>query len=137
VGEGERKFWLDKKVTESVTPFIPEGSSISVIKYFQVDGEVEEDHEPLGEHVDTGIMTLIRISEVQGLQVFDQLHKKFLNLEEIGPVGDLVLIMGRKIEFLLEKGAKLTPTLHKVVIPKKRERFSILFFMDLPGGKDT
>jgi hypothetical protein len=41
--------------------FIPEGSSVSVIKYYQVDEEVEEDHEPLGEHVDTGIMTLIRI----------------------------------------------------------------------------
>ena len=124
-----------------------------MIKYFKIDGEVEEDHEPLGEHVDTGIMTLIRLrysthssplfpllssphlslpcpliisiplilspnllhSEVQGLVVFDQLHKKFLNVEELGQVGDLVLIMGRKIEFLLEKGAKLTPTLHKVV----------------------
>lgn len=77
------------------------------------------------------------ISEVQGLQVLDQLHNKYLNLEEVGQVGDLVLIMGRKIEFLLSEGAKLTPTLHKVVIPKNRERFSILFFMDLPGGKDV
>lgn len=129
--------WLDIKATDNVKSFIPEGSSVSVIKYFQIDGDTEDDHEPLGEHVDTGIMTLIRVSEVQGLQVYDQLHKKYLNVEEIGQVGDMVLIMGRKIEFLLHKDVKLTPTVHRVIIPKNKERFSILFFMDLPGGKDT
>jgi len=82
-------------------------------------------------------MTLIRISEVPGLVVFDQLHKKYMNLEELGQVGDLVLIIGRKLELLLHKSAKIEPTLHKVVIQKNKERFSILFFMDLPGGKDT
>ncbi len=54
-------------------------------------------------------------SEVSGLQVFDQFHKKFLNVEELGKVGDLVLIMGRKIELLLTKDVKLEPTLHRVV----------------------
>lgn len=128
---------LDVVAVDKIKSFFPEGSSVSVIKYFVEDEGTEEDHVPLGEHVDTGVMTLIRISEVPGLQIFDQLHQKFLNVEELGEVGSLVLILGRKIELLLSRSVKLEPTLHKVVIPKNKERFSILFFMDLPGGKDT
>lgn len=48
-----------------------------------------------------------------------------------------MLIMGRKIELLMAKQVEFVPTLHRVVMPRNVERISMLFFMDVPTGKDT
>jgi len=135
--KGTNKTWMDPKTVANLTPFFPEGSSVSVIKYFAEDSDSETDHTPLEEHVDTGVMTLIRVGEVPGLHVFDQLRKEWVEVEKVAALNDLLLIMGRKMELLLDGSVKLVPTLHRVVIPKNKERYSMLFFMDVPTGKDT
>jgi len=135
--DGTDKPWMDKKTVDNLTPFFPEGSSVSVIKYHAEDSSSEIDHTPLDEHVDTGIVTLIRVGDVPGLHVFDQQRQEWLEIEKIAPINDLLLIMGRKMELLLDRSVKLVPTLHRVVIPKNKERYSMLFFMDVPTGKDT
>jgi len=135
--QGTDKTWMDKQTVDNLTPFFPEGSSVSVIRYYAEDTSSGEDHTPLDEHVDTGIVTLIRVGEIPGLHVFDQLRREWLEVEKLAPLNDMLLITGRKVELLLDKSVKLTPTLHRVVIPKDKERYSMLFFMDVPTGKDT
>ena len=103
--------------------------------------EEEEDEEEkrkvCGEHYDTGVMTLIRLSDVAGLEVFDEIGKEgWIEVEKEGREGDMVLIMGRKIELLTHKQANLHPSFHRVVLPPNTQRYSILFFFDLPSGKD-
>jgi len=132
----DEKRWIPETTFKSVRDFIPEGSSMSVIRYFKMDTADESMNCPCDEHYDTGIVTMILISEVPGLQVLDQSCGKWLDLEKLGTPGDLVMIMGRKMDLLKSENAKLKPTFHRVNIPRNVMRHSILFFMDLPAGPD-
>ena len=128
--------WLPQATLKPIKDFFPEGSSVSVIRYFAASDQETNLHSPCDEHFDTGVLTLIMISEVPGLEVQDQKSGKWLELEKLGTPGDLVVIMGRKVEMLFSKEANLKPTFHRVRIPKNVERHSILFFFDLPSGPD-
>jgi len=128
------KTWMDKQAAEVFGRFVPEGSSFSVIKYWGSNGKEEEEHELVGEHVDTGLMTVIRIAEEPGLRIYDQLHERWIEVEKLGQENDLVLFLGTKIQLLVDEAVPLTPTLHKVILPRNKERHAVLFFMDVPAG---
>jgi hypothetical protein len=134
------KRWMNISTFKPIRDFLPEGSSMSVIRYSEKietasDKELET-HIPCDAHYDTGIVTFILISEVPGLEVVDQVTKKWIPLEKLGRPGDLVLILGRKVQMLFNPNAKLNPTFHQVQIPKSVRRHSILFFCDIPAGPD-
>jgi len=109
---------------------------VSVIRYFAASEQETVVHSPCDEHFDTGVLTLILVSEVPGLEILDQKSGKWLEIERLGTPGDVVVIMGRKVEMLFAKEANLKPTFHRVRIPKNIVRHSILFFCDLPSGPD-
>mmetsp|Transcript_19708 Transcript_19708/g.27193 ORF Transcript_19708/g.27193 Transcript_19708/m.27193 type:complete len:351 (+) Transcript_19708:117-1169(+) len=126
--------WISEETLERTSSFRAGGSSLSVIRYFdmsQVDPKKEVEHVPCESHYDTGILTLIRLSEVPGLQVENRHTKEWIPIEKVGRPGDLALIMGRKINILCEKGVPLQPTLHRVQISSTVQRHSILYFFDL------
>ena len=64
------------------------------------------------------------------------ISKQWLEMEKLGQLHDLVLIMGRKIELLTEKDVPLLPTYHRVCIDRTVRRHSILFFYDLLTSND-
>jgi hypothetical protein len=106
------------------------------MKHDDIDVDFDSDHIALDAHYDTGVFTLILIGEIPGLQIWDPVAKQWLEMEKLGQLHDLVLIMGRKIELLVERGVPLKPTYHRVCINKSIRRHSILFFYDLLTSND-
>jgi len=135
-----KKRWMDIQTWKPIRDFVPEGSSMSIIRYFnstEVDkSDANEISEVCDAHFDTGLVTMILVSEIPGLELVDQQTKEWVPLEKLGKPGDLVLIMGRKVQMVFNNNAKLEPTFHRVMIPKSTRRHSILFFCDLPAGPD-
>jgi len=89
---------------------------------------------PSKTHTDTGILTLIICAEVPGLQVWDSVNKKWLEVEKlVTPREDLFVIMGRKCElFSTVKESPFKATTHRVALPLNTERNSLLYFVDVP-----
>ena len=160
--------WISPDFLETAKDFLIGGSSLSVIRYYNmmnippesvvdekekdssyddsnagdgmapksIEDEIGESagasHVPCGEHYDTGIFTLILLSETPGLQVENRETKEWIPIEKVGQTGDFALIMGRKIDLLKShKNLPLTPTFHRVEKSNDVERQSILFFYDL------
>jgi len=144
-----------KELTKTVQDFFEEGSSLSVIHYYKLseqptefnketseyaeteDEKVQIDtstHLVLGEHRDTGLLTFIEVGTVPGLEVWDPVLNRWIVVERELPTGHGVLIMGRKLELFL---SQYKATLHRVVIDKEQERYSVLWFMDLSSGKNN
>ena len=155
--------WISEDFFTTAKDFLVGGSSLSVIRYYNmmnippesVLGEKESEekepsydapkdvedvygvaagdrHIPCSEHYDTGIFTLILLSEIPGLQVENRETKEWIPIEKVGQPGDFALIMGRKIDLIKRpKDLPLTPTFHRVEKANDVERQSILFFYDL------
>jgi isopenicillin N synthase-like dioxygenase len=132
LGPGDGQRWVTDDTLENTGPFRERGSSLSVIRYFDMSQKrEEEEHVPCDAHYDTGILTMILLSEVPGLQVENRETKEWIPIEKVGRPGDFALIMGRKIDLLAKKEVGLQPTYHRVQIPSNVVRHSILFFYDL------
>jgi isopenicillin N synthase-like dioxygenase len=155
--------WIKPDFLETAKEFLIGGSSLSVIRYYNmmnipaesiieekvsdpsyedsmapksveddVGGSAGASHIPCGEHYDTGIFTLILLSEIPGLQVENRETKEWIPIEKVGQTGDFALIMGRKIDLLkAHRDLPLKPTFHRVEKSNDIERQSILFFYDL------
>jgi len=123
-------------------------SSISVIHYFSrgPPGQrppapgYEDDEDgmniPSKSHQDTGILTFILCSDVPGLQVENRSNGSWIPVETLNtPKKDLFCIMGRKIEIFAStnKDTLYKATVHRVGLPYNTERYSILFFADVPN----
>jgi len=135
-------------------------SSLSLIHYFPmpecspdetfnnsnadeyVDGDDEQKDKiteggltyPSKTHTDTGILTLIICAEVPGLQVWDVVNQKWLEVEKmVTPKEDLFVIVGRKTQlFSKQRDSTFKPTTHRVALPLNTERSSLLYFLDVP-----
>eukprot|EP01113_Clastostelium_recurvatum_P031956 TRINITY_DN404_c0_g1_i3.p1 TRINITY_DN404_c0_g1~~TRINITY_DN404_c0_g1_i3.p1 ORF type:complete len:312 (-),score=74.66 TRINITY_DN404_c0_g1_i3:46-939(-) len=138
----------------TIRDFADEGSSLSVIRYYKFDQQRREMENPkeyeetadekvvqdtashlaLQEHRDTGLFTFIEVGRTPGLEVWDPVLNRWIMAErEIAP-GHAVLIMGRKMELFMPE---YKATLHRVTIDKEVERYSLLYFMDLPSGPNN
>jgi len=126
------KTWIDPNSLGILERFLPIGSSFSVMRYWIADDHDVREHEPVDEHVDTNVLTLIRIGETPGLRIYDQLYGRWVELEKMAQKNDLVLLIGSKIHIFGDHSMPLTPIKHKVIIPKNKERYSILFCLDVP-----
>jgi len=119
--------------------------SVSLIHYFkQLRGEKEEkklteEEElsnrtveiPLGEHVDTGVITCILCSDIPGLDMMDRRSNKYFLCESMyEPARHMFVIAGRKLELFSSK-KPITPTWHQVKIDVNTERYSLLYFWEI------
>jgi len=155
VGEGlmdDGKPYIDPTLYSIVKEKMALRSSVSIIHYFPVErdpaGELVEGENlsvPSAIHQDTGLFTLILCSNVQGLEVqtnqsppsYDGQESDehpYLKVETMATVHhDLFCIMGRKIElFSRIQPPTYTATWHRVRLPSNTERYSTLFFCDVP-----
>jgi len=85
-------------------------------------------------HTDTGILTLISCAEEPGLQVENRADGSFIEVEKLAEVRrDMFVIMGRKIElFAKNQPSMYNATVHRVMLPYNIERYSMLYFVDVP-----
>jgi len=141
--------YMKTELFQAIRSRTKDRSSISVIHYFPrnapKEGEekthYDRDQEgtegvnvPSKEHTDTGVLTFILCSRVPGLQVQNKSTGEWTPVEILNdPESDLFCIMGNKMEiFSAEKEAKYKSTVHRVILPYGIERYSILFFVDVP-----
>merc|ERR1712154_260670 len=130
---------------DNIRKFAGIHASISLIHYFNKNGEKEEEEKltgedrlknrtleiPLGKHVDTGVMTLITCSDVVGLEVLDRKTDKYYYPEQtFDPKKHIFCIVGRKMELFSHK-KEIKATWHQVRIPVEKERSSLLYFMEI------
>lgn len=147
-----RSMW-QPAVLESVLKFAPARSAVSVIHYFAREpesarssyGDTAIEFFPSPPHVDTGVLTLIVCADVPGLQIADATTGEYIRAEEImGASGAaygtrVFVIQGRKASIFSdhalasESGRQYTATLHRVALPARCERTSLLFYMDTPA----
>eukprot|EP01012_Entosiphon_sulcatum_P021083 TRINITY_DN2587_c0_g1_i1.p1 TRINITY_DN2587_c0_g1~~TRINITY_DN2587_c0_g1_i1.p1 ORF type:complete len:321 (-),score=44.57 TRINITY_DN2587_c0_g1_i1:7-945(-) len=127
--------WAPQSTVAVMYPFVPEGSSISIIRYFN---QGKSGHQSCEEHHDTGLLTCVMAGEVPGLEIYDDKFKEWVEVEALCPPGDLLLMPGRKLELFacLAPERALRSAFHRVSMPANLERHSILFFMDVPAGPD-
>lgn len=140
-GKEQEHRWITQSSLDACMEFMEPGSSVSVIRYFASESDAPALHCPCDEHYDTGVLTVILLSEVPGLQVEnrhkpDWVTQEWIPVEEVGRPGDFVVIMGRKIEILCERDCGLTPTFHRVQLRQDVMRHSILFFYDMQTGPE-
>eukprot|EP01124_Arcella_intermedia_P025729 TRINITY_DN4668_c0_g1_i1.p1 TRINITY_DN4668_c0_g1~~TRINITY_DN4668_c0_g1_i1.p1 ORF type:complete len:282 (+),score=71.59 TRINITY_DN4668_c0_g1_i1:40-885(+) len=138
--------YINNQLIEVVNQQMENKSSVSVIHYLPraPPGEREpcpgyEDDEdgmniPSKSHTDTGLLTFILCSDVPGLQISGE-DNKWIPVETIcTPKKELFCIMGRKIEiFGSQEDPLYKATIHRVGLPYNVERYSILFFADVPA----
>eukprot|EP01127_Copromyxa_protea_P002932 TRINITY_DN12843_c0_g1_i1.p1 TRINITY_DN12843_c0_g1~~TRINITY_DN12843_c0_g1_i1.p1 ORF type:complete len:300 (+),score=54.25 TRINITY_DN12843_c0_g1_i1:116-901(+) len=149
--------YIESKFFDIIEEKMKLRSSVSILHYFPVqtpEGVVEgsvpvvdEDgvNIPSAVHQDTGLFTLILCSDVQGLEVQVNQHPPclygketpehpFFKVETIAtPHQDMFCIMGRKIEiFARQRPSHYQATWHRVHLPYETERYSTLFFADVP-----
>jgi len=131
------KTYINDEVYDIAMQKSNDRSSLSLIHYIKqqvTDGVTEDTHEPSKTHTDTGVLTLIVCASVPGLQVQDRVTEDFLEVEKlVEPREHIFCILGRKTEiFGQTTPAIFTPTVHRVCLPFGVERYSLLFFMDVP-----
>ena len=130
-------------------------SSLSVIHYFdnicakqknknesELESKDDEDFNdkynqrtkeiPLDKHQDTGVMTFILCSDVCGLQIFDRKTNKYIDVENYYDSNQcMFVISGRKMEHIFSWKKIIPATWHYVKIPVEKERFSLLYFLEI------
>jgi len=111
---------------EAIREFLNEKSSISMIKYYPLD----EPKEVCDEHTDTGILTFITRTHRPGLEMWDKSIQKFIKIEELTKVGDIIVFVGEKVP-LFSRSLKFCATPHRVRLPPGPERLSIAFLLDV------
>jgi len=101
-----------------------------------VESEIGECHTPSNTHLDTGLLTTITSSDVHGLEVQDRFNNSWVRIEALAnPKTELFVIIGRKLQLLASspQASKMFPaTVHRVALPFDVERFSMLYFQDIP-----
>jgi len=107
----------------AIKQFLSEKSSVSMIKYF----ELKEATEVCAEHTDTGILTFITRTHRPSLEIWDKHEQKYIKIEELLEVGDIILFVSEKIP-LFSCSDKLTAAPHRVRMGPGTERVSIAFF---------
>jgi len=128
--------YIDDELFKLVIEKVDDRSSISLINYFpRKSDDGKATHEPSKTHTDSGLLTFILCSNVQGLEVEDRSTKQFLKVEEmVEPREHLFCIVGNKLQLFAKKTpAAFTSTTHRVVLPYGIERQSLLFFFDVPA----
>ena len=95
-------------------------------------GNTDNDNEcdVCSEHYDTGILTFAFASASPGLEFFDKHSKKWVKIEEMVEEKDIVCFLSRKFE-LFSKSKDYPSLLHRVIVPPKCERYSIVFLLDV------
>jgi len=115
-------------------PREPPGANEKTTNYDRNTEAGEALNVPSKEHTDTGILTFILCSRVPGLQVQNKENEEWLPVETLNtPECDLFCILGDKMPILsVSKEPKYKSTVHRVLLPYGIERYSILFFVDVP-----
>eukprot|EP01083_Nonionella_stella_P000120 354_1 len=136
----------DKGDRDAIRKFGAIHASISLIHYFGKQCEKEEENKlnsederlsnrttevPLGNHIDTGLMTFVTCSEQFGLQVLDRKTNRYYYPEKVfDPMKHMFVMAGRKMELFTWKNV-IEPTWHAVTVPLEKERNSLLYFMEI------
>jgi len=110
---------------EGITKRLSERSSLSMIKYYPL----EKDTEVCDEHTDTGVMTFITRTQRPSLEVWDRSEKKYIKIEELLDIGDIVVFISEKVP-LFSGSMRIKPTLHRVRMSSGPERLSIAYLLD-------
>jgi len=140
--------YMDDGIIKVVKNNYKRKSSISMIHYYprpppderdeslQTKGADDEDgfNVPSRVHTDTGLLTLISCAEVPGLQVENRENGEFIEVEKLfDPRRDIFVIIGRKMTFFAKNEPScFKPTVHRVMLPYNIERYSMLYFVDVP-----
>jgi len=128
---------------ENIKKFGEIHASVSQIHYFKErtieEEKMTEDEKisnrtiemPLGEHVDTGVITLIMCSDISGLEMLDRRSNQYFKCENMYEAGKhMFIIAGRKLELFSSK-KQIMSTWHRVKIDIKTERYSLLYFWEI------
>jgi len=137
---------VSEEDVENIKKFGEIHASVSLIHYFkQLRGENEQDKKlteeeeianrtievPLGEHVDTGVITLILCSDISGLEMLDRRSNQYFKCENMYDAGKhMFVIAGRKLE-LFSTNKPIESTWHQVKIDVNTERYSLLYFWEI------
>jgi len=111
---------------KAIEEFLPSKSSVSMIKYFAL----QEAKEVCNEHTDTGILTFITRTNRPSLEIWDRSIHKYVKIEELVEVGDIVVFVGEKVP-LFSQNAAWVATPHRVRMPVGPERLSTAFLLDV------
>jgi len=146
---GSTQAFMEAQLAKTTLERIEKASSLSFIRYHpRVEPEArnaseastptsagDEDGQnvPSKTHTDTGLITLILCNDVPGLQVKPHQGDEFLNVEELyAPHDHLFIIIGQKMSlFALNSPSAFQPTVHKVSIPYRVQRHSLLYFVSV------
>jgi len=122
-----KKPLLNKDEIEAIQEFITSKSSVSMIHYF---AHKFESACVCSEHKDTGLLTFIIRTKFPALEMWDKSVHKYVKLEEMTEVGDLIVFMGEKIPlFSTSKIFLATP--HRVNMGPDKDRLSMAFLLDV------
>jgi len=117
---------IAEKDYKAIEEFLPSKSSVSMIKYFPL----QEAKEVCSEHTDTGILTFITRTNRPSLEIWDRSIHKYVKIEELVEVGDIVVFVGEKVP-LFSQNASWVATPHRVRMIAGPERLSTAFLLDV------
>jgi len=126
VDEPEPQRLIRKEDYEIISKVLPERSSVSMIKYHQLKDPLEV----CDEHCDTGILTFITRTHHPALEIWDRSEKKYVKIEELLEVGDIVVFVGEKVP-LFSCSMRFPAAHHRVRMAEGSERLSIAYLLDV------
>jgi len=126
VDEPEPQRYIRKEDHDIISQVLEERSSLSMIKYFPL----KEPTEVCDEHTDTGILTFITRTHRPALEIWDRSEKKYVKIEEILDVGDIVVFVGEKVP-LFSCSMRIPAAFHRVRMNEGPERLSIAYLLDV------
>lgn len=118
-----------KELPEAIRGFKDEKSSFSLIHYMKpLVNQPTVVSEP---HEDTGILTSVFLSNIQGLQVWNKKEEKYFEIEKNVKQDTMVVMIGKKLSLFCKEQGFLEETLHQVVLEGDSERYSIISMLDV------
>jgi len=81
--------------------------------------------------LDTGILTFIIRTKVPSLEIYDRSQDKYVKVEDLTNLGDIIVFMGEKVPMFTGRKTKFPATHHRVIVPSNTERLSMAFLLDV------
>jgi len=136
--DGSSSQWIEPILAEQSLKRAHDISSLVTMHYYpanQIESdqiisiEDEKKHQPLREHCDTGMVTLLVVGETEGLEVKDQDSQRWFCAESELRRGDILLIIGKALRRMIDPRIPISPTLHRVRMHRDLHRFSQFLYV--------
>eukprot|EP01130_Rhizamoeba_saxonica_P012912 TRINITY_DN5487_c0_g1_i1.p1 TRINITY_DN5487_c0_g1~~TRINITY_DN5487_c0_g1_i1.p1 ORF type:complete len:193 (-),score=28.84 TRINITY_DN5487_c0_g1_i1:551-1129(-) len=116
-----------EEAIDDIRQLIPSRSSLSVIRYYSHNERPYKD--VCSDHTDTGILTFVFRTQVPSLEILDKTMGKYVKVEELAEVGDMIVFLGEK-SHLFTNSVQFCASPHRVNMVPNTERYSVTFLLD-------